>query len=719
MRIRAVLLFLIAGLVIAGPARAQGIEFPVPLGCPPAEDVRLGPEEEKTWNDCEKWAWSCISKGLEVNFFEKKCLVPRSDDANKLRKRYRYAPFHDPDQYASYNTLSKNFIFTILSNHEYAGAIPAMGIRLVGAYFDGTVNLENVTTDKNLVLDQSIFKNGLRLTNFKGERNLSLDGSNVRGRIYLQRASIGGTLFMDEGVYDLLDAADARFGGSIDGPGSIFNAPIRLDRVRVEGKVSLIRSRLTELTAFDTTIGSKLEMRFAHVRGRIDLTGTTINGDLRLQRLEFGRRRSDGGSVTCDWNLEDPTRQNAKDKFFLSPDRPEFEGQNEIYEAIIKNAVLERPVGVSGDQPCFNPPDTDAERFRSIQHEVLLRDMKIGGALCAIDLTGEITSSKDGSSATEDNLKLISLDGTEARTAIFRWRETESRTLWQAVHFKVKNLFIGLGTSPRRHFFDNLEIGNVSFLKPVPQEREQQELLEDSRNFLCEVPSGPESQYKPDAPETHDRIIAFFNDKANESQSAQPFAEIVKRLDSSGAASIRLKVAFSDFKHRSLCQSSDFFRRLEAERVERLDEMPRKMFNVARSLISQSRTDPVDEARRIGLDIACRPMLAAYKFSVSYGYEPLNILYIIVFFVMLFWGLLQLDEPLAGAFDGRPPRLGLLYAIDMFNPFAQVRISRQHADWTPRKRWLQVYLRFHRFVGFVLCLLLALGIYSAGTGVNL
>ena len=715
-RIPVFVLFVAMCGLSAGLANADVSEFPEPKDCPDVYGLQLGPEEAQTWNACDKWAWDCIARGREANFFAKECVEPRSDTAKGLQEKFKYAPFFNPGKFKDANGLSTRFVYTVLTKKEYAAALTAAGIRLVGAYFADTVNLENITTDKNLVFDQSIFKSGLRLTNFRSDRNVSLDGANVRGSIYLKRANIGGTLFLEDGVFDLLDAADARFAGSIDGPSAIFNAPIHLDRVKVEGKVSLIRARLTELTTFDTTIGSKLEMRFAHVRGRIDLTGTTINGDLRLQRLQFGRALTNNPRLSCDWDLYD-----ASNRFFLSPSQPDFVGRPETYAAIIDEVVNSRPSNGLPDYPCLKLKDQTTGATlaqQNIQHEVLLRDMKIGGALCLLDLTGEIAGSSSGPGTQSANLATISLDGSEARTTILRWTKTTSDTLWQAVHFKTRNLYFDLGTPPNRYFLDNLELENISFLKPLPPESEAQEQREDSRSFLCDAPSGPDARYASDSPQTHQRIVDFFNSDANQSKSAQPFAEIVKRLDGSGNASTKLKVAFSDYKFRALCQSSDFFKRMEKEGAGSVLEAPNVMFRVAGNLMAQTKTDRLDEARRIGLDIACRPMLAAYKYTVSYGYEPLNILYLIIIFILLFWALLRLDEPNYATPEGRPPRLGLLYAIDMFNPFTQIRINRAHGAWTPQTRWLRMYLAFHRFVGFVLCILLAVGFYGAGRGVS-
>jgi hypothetical protein len=715
---RQALLLIIACLAIcagAGTSRSDPLQFPTPTTCPAVNGLELDPQEAQDWNACDRWTWSCISKGMEANLFAKACMEQRSPEAKDNRAKYKYAPFYNPDQYKETNGLSRRFVYTILTKPKYSAAIAATGLRIVGGYFADTVNLENVTTDKNLVFDQSIFKSGLRLTNFRGDRNVSLDGSNIRGRLFLLRANIGGTLFMEDGVFDLLDAGDARFSGSIDGPGAVFNAPIRLDRVKVEGKVSFIRARITELTAFDTTIGSKLEMRYAHVRGRIDLTGSTINGDVRFQRLQFGESLADNANLVCDWDLHDPAN-----RFFLTPTLPEFSGQDQTYSAILNEVVFSRPDDSVPDYPCLKPKEplkSPDVLSRKMQHEMLLRDMKIGGALCLIDLTGEIPD-RTGRIGANQNLTSISLDGTEARTTILRWTPTTSDTMWQAVHFRTRNLFLDLNNPPNQYFFDNLEIGNVSFLKPVPRNLEAEEQQEDTRNFLCDVPSGPDARYASDAPETHQRVINFFNSSANKSNSAQPFGEIVKRLDSSGNASTQLKIAFGDYKFRSLCESSEFFKRMKDQNTAGWFSTTRSAYDVTRSLIAESKTGAFEEVRRIGLDVACKPMLAAYKYTVSYGYEPLNVIYIIIFFVLLFWLLLRFDHVVPTGPEGRPPRLGLLYAMDMFNPFTQVRINRAHGGWAPEARWLRAYLGFHRFMGFILCLLLALGIYGAGHGAS-
>lgn len=700
--------FVLAIAASAVAVDAQTIDLAEPLLCPPVEGTGVGPDEERSWNSCEKWAWSCIRQGLEANFYAKRCVEQRSEEARGLRRKHRYAPFFEPERFRDANGIGSRFLYTILTSQRYASEIHPAGIRLVGAYFERLVNLENVTTDKNLVFDQSIFRAGVRLTNFKSEKNLSLDGSNVRGRILMLRANIAGTVFMEEGVYDGVDAADARIGASIDAPNSIFNSPFRLDRVRVDGKVSFIRSRLTELTAWDTTIGSKLELRYAHVRGRIDLTGSRIEGDLRMQRTQFGRALAQDAPHHCDWDLRD------NDRFFLNPELAVLKAQPDVYRAIVREAVTTRPIDGQAEYPCLKLRDSRTGVLgtpSATHHEVLLRDMKIGGALCLIDITGEIEAATSDHKGLRRNVSIIALDGTEARSTIIRWRESPSMTLWQAVHFKTKNLFIDLSSQPRRHFLDNLEIGNISFIRPGSVEVGEQN--EESRAYLCDVRPGPGARFASDDAKTHLKIIEFFTSEANLARSPQPFGEVVARLNDSNSSSLTLKMALSEYKLGKVCRTSQYFKSLPDPSAYPPGTLPGDPeFMAALSPEGSRIGGAINEVQRIVLDAACNCGLAAYKYSVAYGHQPHNIVLLMAVFVLGFRLLLLLDTPGAKVGGhGTRRQLGILYSIDMFTPF--VKLNPRHSELRPARRSLRGYLIFHRVVGLVLTTLLVIGIYAA------
>jgi hypothetical protein len=235
---------------------------------------------------------------------------------------------------------------------------------------------------------------------------------------------------------------------------------------------------------------------------------------------------------------------------------------------------------------------------------------------------------------------------------------------------------------------------------------------EDSDKLLCDITPDPKTAIPTDSRLAHDRMISFFTDDGrNQSRSAQPLAKVVERLASSGAASTHLKMALSDYKFRRLCATSEFFKAREKAPDAGWWQTWREI-NGRPEIASLGQR--VDESRKIGLDLACSLGIGSYKYAVSYGHEPHNIIFIIVLFILASWGLLSLDHRVDDDLDGRPPKLGLLYAIDMFNPFPQVLLNRQHAKWKPARPALQVYMKFHRLIGFVLCIILAISIYSGG-----
>lgn len=707
---------------------------PVKVTCDPVPE---GLDRDPTWTACEQWVWWCIAEGLEANLYAKQCTEPRTTRMRQLRAPWKYAPFIAPDAFREQNRISAGFLRRILTDARFASRIPATGVRIYGAFVEGFLNLENAMTERNLVFDGSVFGEDVRLTNFRATHNISFDGTNVKGSLLLLRANIAGSLFLNRGVYDHVDLRDARIGASVDAADSIFNGLFRMDRAKIDGKIDFERSRLTDWSAVDAEIGGFARFYLADIRARLNLTGAKINGDLRLQRLRFGRwtvvdRRR------CDWNL-------ASDKAStFSPEQPFFRAQPALWPLMVEEVAKRR---LRGSMLVDTGPSYVCTRKRTPElHELMLREMRIGGTLCLIDVTGLIEEwppraglARVGAprllgmvarASPSAHVSKISLDGTDARATVLRWKGTEdgaplSPTIWRAVNFSAGSLVIDLYGQPSQHFIDNLDMKSITFVQSQMMKGRRAQSVprgmseEDDDKAVCDITPNPENVIPADSRDAHDRLVAFFADDArNLSRSAQPLEKVVERLKSSGAASTRIKVALSDYKMKRLCTQSEFFKKWGEEPPMPFWRVPARASAVAGDLLARPTLvgfgERLDEARRIGLDIACVPMLASYKYAVSYGHEPLNIIFVIIVFVVLFWVLLMFDRPMTETPVGRPPKLGILYAIDMFSPFQQVQLNRNHAKWTPNAPWLQAYLKFHRVVGFVLCIILAVGIYSAG-----
>jgi len=676
----------------------------------PQEDLGLSKEDDNKWSVCEKWVWSCIRKGKEANLFAKECAEPRPDaDAVNHRKPYICAPLIDPDRYAETNGIGDEFLRALLWHPDYDAKIPPSGIRIFGAYFAGPVNLENVTTTRNLVLDGSMFKRGARLTNFRSTKNVSFDGSNLRGKLQFMRARIDGSLFLERGVFDFVDARDARIGSSLEASRSVFNDILRFDRARIEGKVFLVKSRLTALNAWDAYIGGSIELRLADIRLRMDLTGSTVNGDVRLQEVTFGRRVT-GQIPSCDW---DPAPE--IDHVLHEAYRPALQQDPTIADRLLNETVRTRPTA-AGKQTESVCDEALKDEKRTARHEVLLRDMKINGTLCVMDTTGAIpllASSVPARSLEQTNaqaaIETVSLDGTQANSTVLRWMKSDSTTLWHAVNFKSGHMLISLVDQPLHHFIDNFDVGFIALMRRIDSKKSEVRDDDDDK-YLCDVTPKRNNIDPADSRDAQDRLITFFRN--NESESAQPFANVVARLEASGVNTNYLKKALSEYKLRDFCTTSLFNKSWKERHKPSWAQSEHPWRQTWKAIVASWRdvtaisgVSPIDETRKLGLDWICAASLPIAKFTVSYGHEPHNLLYWVAGFIALFWLLLKFDEA---------PRLGLLYAIDTFIPLAQLRINKRSANAVPKRRFLQRYLSFvHRPAGFVLCLAVFVLVFKA------
>lgn len=687
-----------AGLAASSPSRAQSPPEPPAqqAGC---ADLTTGPLQVnsailETWTACERWVWSCIADGKEANMFARVCASPRRDnDEPNHRGAYGFAPFHQPDAYRASNAIGDGFLRQILTDPQLLGQIPAAGVRIYGAYFEKAVNLENATTERNLVLDAAIFKRGIRMTNFETTKNVSFDGANVRGKMLLMRARIGGSLFMERGVYDFVDLRDARIGASLEASRSVFTDMLRFDRASISGKVYLVKSRLTSLNAWDATIGGSMELRLADIRMRMDLTGTTVSGDVRLQEVTSGVR-SEGGKPSCQWDPDLEIDHILHEAYAAAKNRDEA-----FAETVLDEMMRLRPTiaGKPADTLC---DETTVAGSRTSRHEFLLRDMKVNGTLCVMDTTGAITNataSVAANPASAQFLDTVSLDGTVANSTVLRWTDPGSDTLWHAVNFKTRHMLINLEAQPQRHFIDNLDVEFISFVR---RDRNRKPDLrdEDDDKYLCDVTPHETNVDNVDAADTQRRIVSFFTGPSNLSGSAQPFANVLSRLDASGVETRDLNIELSEYKYRNACQTSQIMR----------DWKELHWLTIKDQLALMT----PDEVRKLFLDGICATSIFGYKWLVSYGHEPLNLFVWVVIFVAIFWVLLQLDRKETSLWLTHS-KYSLAYAIDNFHPLKPYRIDPMGSERKPNSRWLRGYLVIHRMIGVIFVVLFFVFVYRA------
>lgn len=688
---------------ITAPPSALTPAVPAEAYCATPADLGLPETEIARWSSCEKWVWHCVRHGLEANLFDKSCYHPRGGVATTARETHKFAPFVNPDTYKDQNRLTPEFLITILTEPAYVSQIKPIGIRIVGAYFAEAINLENVATSVNFVLDQTMARSGLRMTNFESKRNVSLDGSNIKGVVRLMRARIEGSLFMEKAALDVVDLNDAYVGASFEATGSIFNGELRFNRARIDGKVILTQSRLTTLMAWSARIGSSLEMRLADIRVGMDLSGTTIEGDVRLQDVTFGRLIAPD---RCDWNprLQDAQGQGARAADLLTS--LAYQDKPAAFEQAWREAVVQREAeGTSEDAVCA---PSESALQPGIKQNVLLRDMQIRGTLCIMNVTGEI----ERGSALENPqfIKTISIDGSEAKTTILGWKDSTTPTRWAAVNYKTQHLLINLNTQPAVHWVDNLTLRVITFMRQPGQTpgNGTAPVGEHIVKHGCDITPDEATTERPDQADVQQRIIRFFqNDR---SESAQPFAAIVASLQSSGINTARLSKELSIMQARNACASSEF-----AKNYRLSWSTFRSAWDgaLAKRKAGQSAAAFVYEQTPLMVsDAGCAAWHLIQYHTVRYGHEPLRLLLWIAAAVAVFTALLRLDHRRDYSFIQRK-RLGVVYAIDTLIPVRAYRIDPPHADELPRTGFVRGYRVFHRLLGLFFVVMAFLYIYKA------
>ena len=109
-------------------------------------------EPRPVWSGTETWVWNqiCVGEIADLNAHFGRDLDPRSaKDWTEERK------------------LSATFLETILLHDPWRSAVPRQGVRVVGAWFNETIEFEDANTAHQLWLDGSRFAAGLNLTQIR------------------------------------------------------------------------------------------------------------------------------------------------------------------------------------------------------------------------------------------------------------------------------------------------------------------------------------------------------------------------------------------------------------------------------------------------------------------------------------------------------------------------------------------------------------------------
>jgi hypothetical protein len=230
----------------------------------------LGSEQARSDADAVASIIHCITQGEEAVLLREgvKCAEYRKG-ADLLDEKSRDMPLKiDPAQICSVKDnpidtrrLSGDAIRRIISQTK-SSADPR-GVRIIGAAFCEKVDLTGLNLNHSLVVDRSLFSEGLEVRNFHTLADLSFDGSVALGEVTIMRSSIGGSVWGSNAYIQQLRILDSEIKGSLIFRQSMIPEQMIFDTISLSGELSV-----------RNTVSSYLLLQFSRVSGVLDLTGS-------------------------------------------------------------------------------------------------------------------------------------------------------------------------------------------------------------------------------------------------------------------------------------------------------------------------------------------------------------------------------------------------------------------------------------------------------------
>ena len=246
-------------------------------------------DPDKSWSEAERWAWAEIRAGRISDFHARH---------GKLDPK-------EPGGWDETRKLSQAFLETILVREPFKGAVPRQGVRIVGAWFEEPIELENAQIVPQLWLDQCRFERTVDFgsatfsshLSFEGSRlpeaNLShakvcgqvnMSGSTFASELNMNGLQVDGNLFRFNGArFAEVDLGSARVKGQLSMIGSTFTGKLNMDSLQVDGNLFMHDgARFAEVVLRGARVGGQLSMGGSTFTGRLNMNGLQVDGSLYM-----------------------------------------------------------------------------------------------------------------------------------------------------------------------------------------------------------------------------------------------------------------------------------------------------------------------------------------------------------------------------------------------------------------------------------------------------
>jgi hypothetical protein len=250
-------------IALAAPVAVRAQEPPQPIPI----DKKCSVPVDKDWTPQEQFVWERVCIGEAADFND------GSSFGGKLDPK-------KADGWSESRVLRSAFVETILLKDQYRRALTRAGVRIYGARFTESLELQGAKLQHALGFFLSRFEKGVELGQATSAYPVAFSGSKIEGHLNLNGVRFDGSLHLSNGAeFGSVELINARVGSQLNLQDS--KVLDRLDMNGVHVGQSLFMRSLGGIAEFGDVV-----LIAAHIGGDLDLIGAKANGSHDCERIE-------------------------------------------------------------------------------------------------------------------------------------------------------------------------------------------------------------------------------------------------------------------------------------------------------------------------------------------------------------------------------------------------------------------------------------------------
>jgi hypothetical protein len=723
------LCLLIALAVLAVPIAAYADTPPQPI---PA-DGNCAVPVDPNWTKQEQFVWLNVCVGKEADF-------------NKAPGYGGDLDPKGPNGLPESRILRSSFLETILLKDKYRGALTRLGVRITGARFTDTVDLQNAELGHDLWLDRSLLEKGVNLEAVETRRRMAFDSSKILGTfnaagsrisedlsmyqtefsddVDLSRAQVGNLLFLRGSTVASINMNGLSVGKALFMDGKAQFKEINLIRAHIAETLDLSGATVTGVLNMDgLSVGQSLAMgnkaQFkeinlirAHIAETLDLSSSTVTGKLNMNGLGVGQGLFMGDKANFEeidlgvahiggvLDLSSATVAGLLNLNQIHVDQALFMGNEAQFKEI---NLVSAHIGGSLDLSSSSVTGMLNMNGISVDQVLILRDKAL---FEEIDLRGAHTEQLDLSSSTVTGM--LNMNQIHVDQAVFMGNKANFAEIDLTVAHIGGQLVLDGSTVTGKLAADYIDVGQTMTLGYGATFTDEIDLRSAKLGQDLYLSGG--AFYKNvDLSGTQIGGVLGL-------ESAQWLGSATLDLTGAAAGGIDLshswpdRIYLNEFTYRNLSNISPNISQQAETWFRKQDYAPQPYEQLAGVLQANGLIGDATAIRYAGKERERRAAsglrwvwLFLLNYSIGFGYHLEYAFAWALGFVLLGWAVLYAT----GERTKHGFTLGLVYSFDMLLPLVQLDKKHDDVDLGP---WPRCYFYAHKIIGVILTSFIVAGI---------